>query len=231
LGVAVVHSSSSKTSSRRGGSDIGGSGAFPHRFGSGGIGEDPDGSVFDGGPIGGVYEKDFGEVYDEGFFDGRSVGGDFDGGLSGKGCDGTGKANSMDNLIYPAGGKGSQLVESPLHVPWNLQDQFDDGGSLVLQANEASLAQMVQQSPAAPAIPTFGLDPDPLEFRDKDAVRLSSDSSCFPVSSQTTNDAEDNHSMLVCEDDICLDVPTSGAQESTCFDREIQFEKIHGNNQ
>jgi hypothetical protein len=54
----VVHSSSSQTSSRRGGSGIGGSGAFPHRFGSGGIGEDPDGSVFDGGPIGGVYEND-----------------------------------------------------------------------------------------------------------------------------------------------------------------------------
>jgi hypothetical protein len=91
------------------------------------------------------------------------------------------------------------------------------------------LAHLVQQSSAAPATPDSGLALDPWELKDKDVVRLSSDSFCFPVSSQTTNDAEDNHSRFVCEDDICLDVPTSGAQVSTCFGREMQFEKIHGN--
>jgi hypothetical protein len=64
-------------------------------------------------------------------------------------------------------------VEITLDVPSYPQDHFDDGGSLVLPANEASLAQLIQQSPAAPATPTSGLDPDPWDFGDKDDVTLS----------------------------------------------------------
>jgi hypothetical protein len=76
----------------------------------------------------------------------------------------------MENLTYPAGRNGSQFLESALDVPWNLHDQFDDGGSLFHPANEAYLAQMVHQSPAPPAIPTSGLDT--WEFGENDSVRI-----------------------------------------------------------